>query len=115
MNKFSLKMKLGIGFGTVLVIVALIGGIGYRATYQLSNATDKIILNSGNQNISMDLVASLEMQSKAVRGFLLSGKEEMIKSDQEGQTGFKESVDKLEPLLSTEKFKYSTGTLFVSF
>ena len=105
MNKISLKMKLGIGFGTVLVIVTLIGGIGYQATYRLSNANDKIVLNTGNQNISMDLVASLEMQTKAVRGFLLSGKEEMIKSDEEGQTGFKESADKLEPLVSTEHTK----------
>ena len=105
MNKISLKMKLSIGFGTVLVIVAVISGIGYHATYRLSNATDKIVLNAGTQNISMDLVASLEMQTKAVRGFLLSGKEEMIKSDEEGQTGFNESADKLEPLVSTERTK----------
>lgn len=105
MNKISLKMKLGIGFGTVLMIVALIGGIGYRATYQMSKATDKILSSAGEQNISMDMVASLEMQTKALRGFLLSGKDEIIKSDQQGQTGFKESADKLEPLLQTERGK----------
>ncbi|HKV77896.1 MAG TPA: methyl-accepting chemotaxis protein [Candidatus Sulfotelmatobacter sp.] len=105
MNKVSLKMKLGIGFGTVLMMVALIGGIGYRGSYEMSNATDKIVSNAGQQNISMDMVASLEMQTKAVRGFLLSGKEEMIKSDKQGQKGFKESADKLEPLLQTERGK----------
>jgi methyl-accepting chemotaxis protein len=104
-NKISLKMKLSIGFGTVLAIVALIGSIGYRATYQMSSAIDKIVSNAGEQNISMDMVASLEMQTNAVRGFLLSGKEEIIKSDQQGQTGFKESADRLEPLLSTERGK----------
>ena len=105
MNKISLKMKLSIGFGTVLAIVALIGGMGYRATYKMSNATDKIVSSAAEQNVSMDMVASLEMQTKAVRGFLLSGKEEMIKSDQQGQTAFKESADRLEPLLQTEHGK----------
>jgi methyl-accepting chemotaxis protein len=105
MRKLTLKMKLGVGFGTLLVIVAVVGGLGYYSTYRLSDATDRIVLNGETQNFSMEMVAALEMQTTAIRGFLLAGKEELLKHDQEGQEAFKENAAKLEPLLQTERGK----------
>lgn len=105
MRKLSLKMKLGVGFGTLLVIVAVVGGIGYYSSYRFSYATDQIVSSAQQQDLSNAMVASLEMQTTGVRGFLLAGKEDLLKHDEEGHGEFTAAADKLEPLLALEREK----------
>jgi methyl-accepting chemotaxis protein len=105
MSKLNLKMKFGVGFGTLIAILAIVGGVSYYTTYLFSDAADQIGRNGAKQNASMDIVASLEMDTSALRAFLLDGNEEHFTNDRHGQAGVKESVDKLEPLLETERGK----------
>src|SRR5215467_11280915 len=105
MHRLSLKMKLAFGFGTLLLVLAVVGGIGYYATLRMSDAADRIVTNAKVQNLAMEMVVGLEMQTTGIRGFLLAGKEELLKHDQEGQSRFKDSADRIEPLLVTERGK----------
>jgi methyl-accepting chemotaxis protein len=111
MRKLSLKMKLGVGFGALLLIIAVVGGFGYYSTYRAAKATDRIVGSAQQQDLSNAMVASLEMQTTGVRGFLLAGKEDLLKHDQDGQAGFKAAVEKLEPLLTTEQGKKLMGDI----
>lgn len=48
MSRMTLKMKLGVGFGTLVVILAVMGVVGYRAVTQLVNISaevDQFMLN----------------------------------------------------------------------
>jgi len=101
LSRLNFKMKLGIGFGLVLLILSFVGGIGYYATFRLSDATDEILVNSNKSNDAMEMLNGLEKQVASVRGFLLDGREELLKLDQEGQSQFRESAAKLKPLLIT--------------
>jgi len=105
MNKLSLRMKLTLGFGALLLILAVVGGIGYYSALRMSDAADKIVTNAKVQNLSMEMVVALEMQTTGIRGFLLAGKEELLKHDQEGQSRFKDSSDQIASLLTTEHGK----------
>lgn len=109
MRNLSLKMKLGVGFGILLMIIVAIGSIAYDATYRLSDATDRIIASAQKQDVSNAMVASLEMQTTGIRGFLLAGKEDLLKHDQDGQAEFKTAIEKLEPMLVTERGKKLLG------
>src|SRR5690349_20624402 len=105
MNKLSLKMKLGLGFGVILVIMAAVGGIGFYSTFRLGAVTDNIQVNDQTMLLSQTMETALEIQTTGVRGFLLAGKEDLLKHDQEGQQEFKQSADKLEKVLVTEHGK----------
>jgi len=105
LNKMSLKMKLGVGFGTLLLIAVIVAGVGYYATFRTGEAIQRIVANADQQNLAMEMVEGLEMQTTGIRGFLLAGKEELLRHDQDGQTQFNENADKLEPMLVTEHGK----------
>jgi len=105
MNKLSLKMKLGLGFGVILVIMAAVGGIGFYSTFRLGAVTDNIQVNDQKMLLSQTMETALESQTTGVRGFLLAGKEDLLKHDQEGQQEFKQSADQLEKLLVTDQGK----------
>ena len=105
MSKLTLKMKLAVGFGALLLILAIVAGIGYYTTYLFSDSADHLIAGADKQNISMDMVASLEMETSNLRGYIFDGNEADLTRDQDGQASFTESAAKLRPLLVTEKGK----------
>lgn len=105
MNKLSLKIKLGLGFGAVLVIMAIVGFIGFYGTYRLSDSMDKVESSGRKALLTENMDTAVEKQTTGVRGFLLAGKEDLLKHDQEGQQEFKDNADKLEKVLVTEQGK----------
>jgi methyl-accepting chemotaxis protein len=111
MNKLSLKMKLGLGFGTVLVIMAVVGGMGFYATFRLADATSIAVSNGDKAILTKAMGTAIEAQTASIRGFLLSGKEDLLKHDQQAQQSFKENADKLEKMLVTEKGKKLFGDI----
>jgi methyl-accepting chemotaxis protein len=105
MSKLSLKMKLGLGFGALLLIMVVIGGIGYQSAMKMSDANARAINDLTKSKLAGQMTTATEKQTTGVRGFLLAGKEDLLKHDQEGQTEFKEAGDQLEKLLDTEEGK----------
>jgi len=105
MNRLSLKVKLGLGFGAILTIMAIVGFVGFYGTYRLSDAMSKVESNGAKALTTESMDAAVEKQTTGVRGFLLAGKEDLLKHDQEGQQEFKENADKLEKGLVTEHGK----------
>jgi methyl-accepting chemotaxis protein len=104
-NKISLKMKLALGFGSLLVILTLVAGTGYYATFRMAAANEKAVDNLSKTNLSTQMQVSIEKQTTGVRGFLLAGKEDLLKHDQEGQAEYKEVSRALERKLENEKGK----------
>jgi methyl-accepting chemotaxis protein len=103
MNRLSLKMKLGIGFGVLLLVMITVGGIGYFSTFRTADAMERAVANLTKANLTKAMMGALEKQTTGVRGFLLAGKEDLLKHDEEGQAEFKQSAAKLEAMLVTEK------------
>jgi len=103
MSKLSLKMKLGLGFGALLLIMLVVGGIGYESVMKMSDANARAIADLTKSKLAAQMNAATEKQSTGIRGFLLAGKEDLLKHDQEGQAEFKEASDQLQKLLSTEE------------
>lgn len=77
MSRMSLKMKLGVGFGTLLVILALMGVVGYRALTQLVDAAHEVDQIMAKQDMATTVEEAVEKQTTGVRGFLLLGREDI--------------------------------------
>jgi methyl-accepting chemotaxis protein len=105
MKKLSLKVKLGLGFGSLLLIIVALGVVGYNAVGSLaaiSKRTDEIM---AKKDMTSQIEAAIEKQSTGIRGFLIMGKEELLKHDEEGKQQFAEEMDSLGKLLVTEEGK----------
>lgn len=111
MKKLSLKMKLGLGFGIVLLILAVTGVIAYNGIGQLNEISDRVVTMMANKDMTSQIEASVEKQSTGVRGFLLAGQEDLLKHDEEGKQGYSENMEKLRQTVSSEEGKKLQGEI----
>src|ERR1035438_8498596 len=105
MNKLSLKIKLGIGFGSLLLILAAMGLVAYSSVGKLTEISDRVVLMMAKKDMASQLEASIEKQTTGVRGFLLVGQEDLLKHDEEGKQEYSENMNKLRQAIYTDEGK----------
>jgi methyl-accepting chemotaxis protein len=111
MNKLSLKMKLGAGFGALLLIVVALGVVGYRSALTGDQLSDDVDRQVQKKEDTLVVQNAIEKQLVGLRGFLLTGKEENLKTLEDGRAQFQESMNKLEKTLQTEEGKKLFGEI----
>jgi len=95
MNKLSLKMKLSVGFGALLLILAAMGFVGYSSTFRFSDSFDQARGDMVMSNRADRATLALERQTSAVRGYILQGNEDILQRDEEEKKEFREVMTKL--------------------
>ena len=105
MNKLSLRMKLSLGFGSLSAILAAMGCLAYTSVGQLADTASRSEQIATRIYLASQIETAVEKQTTGVRGFLLAGKEDLLKHDTEGKQQFAESMDKLSKLLLLEEGK----------
>jgi methyl-accepting chemotaxis protein len=105
MNKLSLRMKLGLGSGNLLLFLVAMGYFAYNSVGQLAEITGRADGVMVKTHLASQIEAATEKQTAGIRGFLLTGKEALLKHDEEGKEQFAESMDKLSKLLVLEESK----------
>ena len=105
MNKLSLKMKLGLGFGTVLVILAVLGVTTYVSLRTMQEQARIVASNVQKKELTMTIENGLEKQLVGARGFLLTNDAKNLQRQQEGKAQVAEAVGALDPMLVTETGK----------
>jgi methyl-accepting chemotaxis protein len=111
MNKMSLKMKLGLGFGALLVIVLALGTTGYRSAVTADLLSDSVEQQVDKKEDTLLVDNSIQMQVTGLRGFLLTAKEENLKLMEDGRTQFQQSTDKLQKTLQTDEGRKLFGEI----
>src|SRR3984957_4601462 len=102
-NKLSLKVKLGLGFGGVLLILAIMGTAACNGVGQLSDISDRVVKAMTQKDLASQVHASIEMQSTGVRGFLLSGRDDTLQHDDAGKKQLAESMETLRQTIVTDE------------
>jgi methyl-accepting chemotaxis protein len=105
MNKLSLKVKLGLGFGVLLLILVATGFVAYNSVSQLADISKHADAIMTKKDVSSQIEAALEKQTTGIRGFLITGKEDLLKHDEEGKQQFADNMEKLGNMLSTDEGK----------
>jgi hypothetical protein len=72
-KKLSLTMKLALGFGTLLMIVMLLGGIGYRSAVATGAVSDKVQFNSKKKDLTLAIQLAIEKEKVGGGDELLNG------------------------------------------
>ena len=105
MSKLSFKMKLGLGFGALLVLLIAVSLTAYLEIGSLAETADQVDGMMVKKDLTSRIDASIEKQTTGVRGFLLAGREDLLAHDEEGKRAYHEASDRLEKTLVSEKGK----------
>jgi methyl-accepting chemotaxis protein len=105
MNKLTLKMKLGLGFGSLLLILMVLGAVAYNAVGQFADISGQVNEIMAKKDMTSQIEAGIEKQTTAVRGFLLAPKEDLLKHDEDGKKQYAENMEKLVKSLNHEEAK----------
>jgi methyl-accepting chemotaxis protein len=105
MNRLSLKMKLGLGFGSLLLILVAMGFVANGAVSRLADISGRVTGMMTKKDRGSQIEAEIEKQTTGIRGFLLTGKEDLLKIDDQGKQEFNENMDRLQETVKTEEGK----------
>ena len=103
MNKLSLKMKLGVGFGVLLAILIIMGVVSYSSVRKLTELSATAESTGEKQLLAADVGSLFNSQKFYTRGFLLTGSEQERSRFQESTHKLTENMSELEKSLSTEE------------
>jgi methyl-accepting chemotaxis protein len=100
MGELGLRTKLGIGFGTLLLIVMLLGALGYRSALTTESISRDVQLNSTIKELSFAVRLAIEKEKVGNRDALLNGDTTYLNA---AKTEFQARMEALSPLLSSEE------------
>jgi len=105
MNKLSLKMKLGLGFGSLLLILVAMGFVANGSVSRLADISGRVDGMMTKKDTASQIEAETEKQTTGIRGFLLTGREDLLKIDSQGRQEFNENMGRLQRTITTEEGK----------
>ncbi len=111
MKKLSLTMKLGAGFGILLLILVIMGVVAFNAVGELTAISDRVVKMMAKKDMASQIEASAEKQTTGIRGFLLTGQEDLLKHEEEGTQEYSENMEKLRETIYTEEGKRLQGEI----
>src|SRR5438309_2953582 len=105
LNKLSLKMKLGVGFGLLFTLLMVLGGAGYYSIVKLGESQKEVDRKTKETALVMSFESSAMKESSGCRGYLLSGASSMLELDEQGQREITQTIEKLSPLVKSDEGK----------
>jgi len=111
MNKLSLKMKLGVGFGVLLAILIAMGVVSYFSVRRVTELSDTVDLRGEKQLLAADIRSSLDSEKVYLGGFLFTGSEQERNRFQESAGRLTDIMGTLEQLLTTEEDRRLFGKM----
>lgn len=105
MKKLSIRMKLSLGFGVLLLLMAIMAVVSYTSIQKLSDLTDQEVKQSVKTQYALAIDSNIELQLSATRGFVIAGQDHSIKRWKDAEVEFGENAAKLQPLLQTARGK----------
>ena len=105
MSKMSLKTKLLVGFGSLLLVMVALAFGSYTCLARLGDQSDRSELAAVHKGTTLQIEVAIEKQATGVRGFLLGGREDLLKHDDEGQRESADAIAQLEKSVATPEGK----------
>jgi len=101
--RITIGRKLGLGFGGLLVILAAMGVVAYNAVGQLTRNSQRVVKMMTKKDTASQIDAEIEKQTTGIRGFLIAGREDLLKIDEDGQQEFDQNMDRLQNTIVTDE------------
>src|SRR5450432_2525971 len=101
--RITIGRKLGLGFGGLLVILAAMGVVAYNAVGQLTRNSQRVVKMMTKKDTASQIEAEIEKQTTGIRGFLIAGREDLLKIDEDGRREFEGNMDRLQNTIVTDE------------
>jgi methyl-accepting chemotaxis protein len=111
MRNISLKAKLAGGFGVILLIMATMAVVSYRAVEKLSELSAASDRKAHGRFLAATINSDINAQKGQYRAFLLTNKEAEMTNYAEKSRVIAENFDKLEAMLTTDRGRELTAHL----
>jgi methyl-accepting chemotaxis protein len=105
LNKLSLKVRLGAGFGLLLGILGVLSVVSYRTILSIDDAAIDVDHKTTERELAATLEGSAMKESSGIRGYLLTGQEKALERDEQGKSEMNEALGKLASLVRSEEAK----------
>jgi len=110
-DKLTLRMKLALGFGTLILFIAALSLVGYYTVSRLDDAAGLANTAAEKRKLARQIETAVKTTIIGTRGFLLTGDETQLQSNNEAGQRYAECMMKLAPMLTTERGKRLFATL----
>jgi len=105
MSKLSLKMKLAVGFGTLLIILVVIATVAYTAVGSLAEAAKQVGRKASEKEMLVKIELAVAKGRSGSASYLLLDRNEALEVDEEGKRDYKDSIEELTPLVHSDEGK----------
>jgi CHASE3 domain sensor protein len=105
LRKLNLTAKLGLGFGSLLCLLLLLGLSSYYYTLQMVEASHSVRHRVEERSLLTQLESDMREQSLAVHDFVLVGADEALQRDEKSQRALAADMDALERTIITKENK----------
>jgi methyl-accepting chemotaxis protein len=105
MDRLTLRMKLFVGFGTLLAILVLSAIAGFRTIDNLNDAAHLVRRKAQEKELSLGLTGTILKETTGVRAFLLTSKARSLDRVNEGRNEYLQITEKLTLLVRSEDGK----------
>ena len=103
LRRLGLKPKIGIGFGSLLAIIAAMGLVGYRSAEVNQKIAQDVQNYSSMKDITRSLQEAILLKRIGERDVLMGRDRESTHLFERGQADFNRALEALKPLLSSEE------------
>jgi methyl-accepting chemotaxis protein len=101
LRKLGIKLKIGIGFGSLLAIIAAMGIIGYRSALINEQLASNARLYSSMNDLARSLQQEILLIRVGERDVLMGRDNEATHLFEHGEANFNQTLEELRPLLPT--------------
>src|SRR6266571_3351744 len=105
MSKLSLKIKLAVGFGTLLIILVVIATVAYTAVGSLAEAAKEVGRKASEKEMLVKIELAVAKGRSGSASYLLLDRNEALEVDEEGKRDYKDSIEELTPLVHSDEGK----------
>jgi methyl-accepting chemotaxis protein len=105
LRQLTLKLKMAIGFGALLLIMAGMGATSYVSVRELAELSVTADAKSNEAYIIRSVEVLVDERKVSIRSFLLSGDESYMGKYQQSDALLAQTLGKLAPLLTSEEEK----------
>lgn len=102
MTNMSVKTKLSLGFGALVVITLVLGVAAYRGILVIDSAAGEIDRNTEERKLANSIEMAALKEGMGTRGFLLSGDDAMLQIFETGKGEYEQAVQQLAPRVKSE-------------
>ena len=103
LKKLGLKLKIVIGFGSLLAIIAAMGLVGYRSAVVGQKASEDVEVDSAKKDITGSMQQAILLLRIDTRDVLMGRGSERPHQLESREAAYRQAMDDLNPLVSSER------------